>query len=344
MSDSNLYLYSDSHDQSIPLKEGDFFCGRTKGNHIIIPEASISGRHFRIKVKGNTATIVDMNSHNKTLLNSVPLEPLKEYTLKEGDTIRAGDLYFGFCTKDLDFDQESKLPDSTGSLNLISALDASGHESTRKDEAPKTNLVELFEQAEEAASKVIIPGKKQGKLSDLRDAKARVTEIENQIATIQNSVNEREKLEGKITEAQESFLAINRQMADSPYQKMDEFIHAEKDIIKKIEKFEEEIASSQEKIKELEKQIFCLKDEIKKQNEVSTKLSSYRELCQQRVEAENRLKAEKTTLDNLNSLKLEDRIEELKVDLEMAKEDYKDVQEQYGASRSPLQKRKKNAA
>ncbi|MDE3102727.1 MAG: FHA domain-containing protein [Chloroflexota bacterium] len=49
-----------------------------------------SRRHAEIHVAGNTVTLRDLASANKTFLNGQPLEPNKDYPLAEGDTITFG--------------------------------------------------------------------------------------------------------------------------------------------------------------------------------------------------------------------------------------------------------------
>jgi DNA-binding winged helix-turn-helix (wHTH) protein len=73
---------------AIPLSEGCNTIGREHDSTIYIRLASVSRRHARIHVSGETATLEDLGSKNGTLLNGQRIQLLSP--LADGDEIRVG--------------------------------------------------------------------------------------------------------------------------------------------------------------------------------------------------------------------------------------------------------------
>ncbi len=75
-------------EHEIPLEEGENVLGREPGTAGSIPDASISRRHARITVRGDEATLEDLDSKNGTFVGETRLtEPAP---LADGDSIRLG--------------------------------------------------------------------------------------------------------------------------------------------------------------------------------------------------------------------------------------------------------------
>ena len=75
-------------EHEIPLEEGENVLGREPGTAGSIPDASISRRHARITVRGDEATLEDLDSKNGTFVGETRLtEPAP---LSDGDSIRLG--------------------------------------------------------------------------------------------------------------------------------------------------------------------------------------------------------------------------------------------------------------
>lgn len=64
-----------------------FMVGRVSGNQLLLPDQGISRHHFLIKKDGNCLKIKDLQSHNGTFVNGIPIQ---EQPLKHGDRIRVG--------------------------------------------------------------------------------------------------------------------------------------------------------------------------------------------------------------------------------------------------------------
>ena len=75
-------------DLEVALYEGENVLGRDRGQRGSIPDASVSRRHARITLSGETATLEDLGSKNGTFAGEKKIEG--PTTLADGDTIRLG--------------------------------------------------------------------------------------------------------------------------------------------------------------------------------------------------------------------------------------------------------------
>lgn len=82
----------------INIDKDVFVLGRseTKASYTILGNSMIGREHARIVLKGEAFYIVDNNSLNKTHVNSITLEPDKEYELVDGDIIKLANELFEF--------------------------------------------------------------------------------------------------------------------------------------------------------------------------------------------------------------------------------------------------------
>jgi len=74
--------------REVPLLPGDNVLGRDPDGVLWIDHPSVSRRHARIVVRGETATLEDLGSKNGTFLNDERLE--RGRALADGDAIRIG--------------------------------------------------------------------------------------------------------------------------------------------------------------------------------------------------------------------------------------------------------------
>jgi Nif-specific regulatory protein len=101
--------------------------GRDVGNHVSIQDQSISRRHCLITRDEGGFTVRDLDSHNGTYVNHVPV---KEQAIRHGDRLKVGSSYFLFLlaeaeaavTNEVHFDEGSVVTGSTVRLRLEDAL------------------------------------------------------------------------------------------------------------------------------------------------------------------------------------------------------------------------------
>ena len=75
-------------EREILLEEGENILGRDPGTRGSIPDASISRRHARIVVRGDTATLEDLESKNGTWIGDTRV--VHATLLSDGDAVRLG--------------------------------------------------------------------------------------------------------------------------------------------------------------------------------------------------------------------------------------------------------------
>ena len=80
--------------QVIELKSELTVIGRAPECQIILDPNGVSRKHAQIRKVGDTHVLADLNSRNKTLLNTVELKAGNDQTLKPGDRINICDVEF----------------------------------------------------------------------------------------------------------------------------------------------------------------------------------------------------------------------------------------------------------
>lgn len=88
-----IYAPRTSEEKIYPLQEGINTIGRALDNQIVIVHESMSRRHAEIAVMGQTISVRDLDSLNHTFVNQVPIQT---HTLRDGDSLRCGNVDFLF--------------------------------------------------------------------------------------------------------------------------------------------------------------------------------------------------------------------------------------------------------
>ena len=76
--------------REFPVYAGHSSVGRDVSNDIIIPNQQISRHHARIRCRGHSCTVMDLQSTNGTSINSVPIPPGAPRPLRPGDVLGFG--------------------------------------------------------------------------------------------------------------------------------------------------------------------------------------------------------------------------------------------------------------
>lgn len=77
----------------------DAVIGRSPSSTIFIDDRSVSKSHCKFIIRGSETLIMDLESTNKTLINSQPLPPLTTVKLKNNDQVKVGNVIFKFLEK-----------------------------------------------------------------------------------------------------------------------------------------------------------------------------------------------------------------------------------------------------
>lgn len=132
------------------LAEGEMVIGRSSENSIVVDDRSLSRNHARISVVGNEVSVMDMNSTNKTFVNSQALPPLVPHRLKNNDQIKTGNVVFKFLEKgNLEAATMQAMNDRASKDRLTGAF----NRASLQDKAPEA--VKKAESLNEALSVVV---------------------------------------------------------------------------------------------------------------------------------------------------------------------------------------------
>jgi hypothetical protein len=92
----SIYLLHKYSDRETQLRL-EINIGRSRSNDIIIGDSTVSGHHAKITVVNGMYFITDLNSTNKTKLNSFPIKPETAYQLSSNMNLSFGKLCFVFA-------------------------------------------------------------------------------------------------------------------------------------------------------------------------------------------------------------------------------------------------------
>lgn len=81
------------------LSGSDLVIGRSPNNSIFIDDRSVSKSHAKFVLAGKDTLVMDLESTNKTVINSQPIPPLTTVKLKNNDQIKVGNVIFKFLEK-----------------------------------------------------------------------------------------------------------------------------------------------------------------------------------------------------------------------------------------------------
>jgi|GEM_PF-3399685 len=82
-------------EQSVPLAEGSYSIGRADDCDIQLTSSHVSRYHARVEIAGNKATLIDLGSVNKAIVNGVPVS---SHQLVNGDEIQLGEFVLRFIS------------------------------------------------------------------------------------------------------------------------------------------------------------------------------------------------------------------------------------------------------
>jgi hypothetical protein len=98
--------------ETVPVPAGGLTLGRRPGNSVQIPDASVSGRHAEVEVRGSEVVLRDLGSTNGTRVGG---ERVSERRLTHGDPVQLGNVKLVFVDLQLDAgpaDEDVRLGDT----------------------------------------------------------------------------------------------------------------------------------------------------------------------------------------------------------------------------------------
>lgn len=121
-----------------PIQESDKIIGRSVNSNIYVDDRSVSKSHAKLTLSNGEVHLIDLESTNRTIVNSKMLEPLVGYKLTNNDQIKTGNVIFKFLEKgniEAVSTQETfdrGLKDALTGINNKGALEAKGPEYFKK--------------------------------------------------------------------------------------------------------------------------------------------------------------------------------------------------------------------
>ena len=88
------------------LVQGELSIGRDKSNNICLMDAAVSRTHCRVQQSGEQFEVVDLDNHNGTFVNGIPI---RRKVIEHGDTIRVGRSELVFLVHEGELVSASKL-------------------------------------------------------------------------------------------------------------------------------------------------------------------------------------------------------------------------------------------
>ena len=82
-----------------PIEDSDRIIGRDLRSHIFIDDRSVSKSHAKLVLANGEVSIMDLESTNRTLVNSQVLSPLAPIKLTNNDQIKTGNVIFKFLER-----------------------------------------------------------------------------------------------------------------------------------------------------------------------------------------------------------------------------------------------------
>jgi len=79
-----------------PLDKGDLIIGRSMTSSIFVDDRSVSKSHAKISISAGDVYILDLESTNRTVVNSDTVPPLVPVKLSNNDQIKTGNVLFKF--------------------------------------------------------------------------------------------------------------------------------------------------------------------------------------------------------------------------------------------------------
>ncbi len=298
-------FFYDTKKKSVTELVDGMVVGRNKDCDISVVDHRVSGMHFKVSIKANEVYVTDLESSNKTKLNGEVLEAKIETKISIKDHLKFGDQKFIFFYEAID---DFSVPEVTSTLQISSTADCA-------DDLFKSSSLEVV-------GGVSLGGQKKTKVSELKSAKAKIDELEKQMALLVEEGDDLNSLKKSYDELTDKILNSKEQLSIAKYDNKEVI---EKDLQNfefSISELNESINEAKQKIESWNKQIAIINQSILQTKHLHIVFDDLKSFEEQ----EKELKAE---IDSKNSMSIEQKKEAIKNEYEQAKENYKKLQENY---------------
>ncbi len=339
MSKNDFFLFDQSRLERIELFD-DIVFGRDPSCDVIIDDVMVSNSHFKIKIIDYEVYVIDLESSNKTLVNDVEIIPNKQIKLSPKDVIRVGGQEYAYSSGAV---RKLNLPELSSTLK-VGRFDEQSESSLNIERIENDGGVD--DSAPELAVEINLPKQKsETGLKGLRNAKKYLDDLDNVQKEIIEKIASLKKMRRRKIEVGAKMDQMKKILEKSVYKTEKDFenelrIHrgTAEGFKMKIQKEEKEIAKAEAIIADAKETIAQAKFNISTINGQSREtmdqfdsVNSEYDIFKNKTVFENEFQTLKDTIKKYESLSLEEKQVEVEKEIKLKTQQYKDMQNHYGA-------------
>jgi len=339
VSKNDFFLFDQSRLERIELFD-DIVFGRDPGSDVVIDDVMVSNSHFKIKIIDYEVYVIDLESSNKTIVNDVEIIPNKQIKLNPKDVIRVGSQEYAYSSGAV---RKLNLPELSSTLKV-------GRFDEQSESSLKIERIENSDEFEDStpglAFEVNLPKQKvETGLKGLRNAKKYLDDLENVQKEIVEKIASLKKMRRRKIEVGAKMDQMKKILQESDFKTEKDFenelrIHrgTAEGYKMKIQKEEKEIAKAkaiiadaEETIAQAQFNISTIKGQSKEATDRFDAVNSEYDIYKNKTVFENEFQTLKETIKKYESLDLESKQEEVEKEIKLKNQQYKDMQNHYGA-------------
>lgn len=339
MKNNDFFLFDLSQMEKIKLFDNIVF-GRDESSDIYVDDEEVSGSHFKIQIIDYEVYILDLDSSNKTFINDVALIPGEKFKLNAKDVIRVGEQEFSYASSNV---KKLNLPEMSKSLELARFE----QESDPAFKIERIQNEEVYEGNDSLPEVEILRPKQKAEtgLKALRNAKKYLDELSEVNKDICEKMEGLKKMRRRKIEVGAKMDQMKKILSDSEYKTVKDFenelrIHRGtvegfklkiKREEKEIERAKQAIAKANQEIAQAKFNISSLNGESQDSRDKFESVNHEYEIFQNKSVFENEFETLKETIKKYESLDLETKLNEVGKEVKLKTQQFKDMQNQYGA-------------
>lgn len=323
--------------ERIELFDGMVF-GRDESCDVVINDVMVSGSHFKIMIIDYEVHVVDLESSNKTVINDVEVIPHKQVKLNAKDVIRVGSQEYAYSSGAV---RKLNLPELSNTLK-VAKFDMQSQSSLEIDRIQND---QVYDEDDSLKVEILQPKKPETGLKALRSAKKYLDELEQVSGEIDEKIENLKQMRRRKIEVGAKMDQMKKILEESEYKSEKDFekeMRIHRGTIEgykmKIQKEEKIIAECQkiidaenEKIAQAKFNISSLEGQSKQSKDSLDSVNDEFDIFKNKSVYENEFQTLKESIKKYEGLDLESKKEEVAKEIKLKSQQYKDMQNHYGA-------------
>lgn len=348
MANNDFFLFDMAAMERIELFD-DIVFGRDEGSDVVIDDVMVSNSHFKIKIINYEVYVIDLESSNKTMINDVEILPNTQIKLNPKDVIRVGSQEYAYSSGAV---RKLNLPELSNTLKV----DRFDEESESSLNIERLENDQVYEEGDSLPKvEINLPKQKhETGLKGLRNAKKYLEELDEVHKEIKSKIANLKKMRRRKIEVGAKMDQMKKILEQSEYQSDKDFekemrIHrgTMEGIKMKVQKEQKEIdkakaiiADAEETIAQAKFNISGLEAQSSKSKEQLDQVNNEYDIFKNKGVYENEFKTLKESIKQHENLDLEGKKDEVEKEIVLKTEQFKDMQNHYGAKlNSEIQKK-----